>query len=98
MSVCRSDRDSVPVVDVSTAPGCGPVRVNLNDGNIWAGDPEGDVPEMLDRFTVRHTINGYELLNCRDCMRVVDVTGAYTLRAYVAEAKLHTSMCTGARE
>lgn len=36
--------DGVPVIQIDTAgdPGTGRLRINLNDGTVWDGDPNGD--------------------------------------------------------
>lgn len=40
VTIYRSKIDGALVVDVDTVPDTGRVRVNLNDGTIWTGDPE----------------------------------------------------------
>lgn len=87
--VGRSVIDGVPYVMIDTkAPGV--VRVDLNDGNIWDGDPEEDVPALLDGFEIAGELGGAKHLLCLTCMDLVK-PGAerHTLRAYVADAKLH---------
>jgi hypothetical protein len=44
VSAFVSDVDGVPVIQVDTNPGSGPLRVNLNDSTLWHGDPDTDGP------------------------------------------------------
>lgn len=44
VSAYVSDVDGVPVIQVDTNPGSGRLRVNLNDGTLWDGDPDTDGP------------------------------------------------------
>lgn len=41
LQVFRGD-DGVPVVDIAVGEGVGDIRVGLNEGVIWDGDPEVD--------------------------------------------------------
>ena len=50
VSMYRSDMDGTLVVQVDTDAAVGRIRVNLNDGPVWDGDPEADEgPESLAR-------------------------------------------------
>lgn len=89
----RSDDDGATVIDIETMEGLGEVRVNLNDGNIWAGDPEVDVPALLDGFAVAEYDN-QPLVDCSRCGGAV-ARGRMSLRAYVAAAKLHRCVEVG---
>lgn len=44
--VYRSELDNAPVVEIDTQVDTGVLRVNLNDGLIWDGDPEVDDAEL----------------------------------------------------
>ncbi|UOR02081.1 hypothetical protein MUN77_01735 [Leucobacter allii] len=90
----RSELDGAVVIDLDTVDDVGRVRVTLNDGVIWDGDPEQDVPAMLDGFEISHTWEGLESMFCLACIQDVDLGEQRTLRAYVAAAKAHAGNCT----
>lgn len=95
----RSLVDGVPYLQIDTCEP-GSVRVDLNDGNIWDGDPEEDVPALLDGFAVALgtcKTNGssdftYPILTCTYCREAL-TQGPAKLRAYVAAARAHAATC-----
>lgn len=93
VQVGRSVIDGEPYVMIDTeAPGI--IRVDLNDGTIWDGDPEQDQAHWLDGFEIAGELSGARHLLCLKCVNLVKPgTERHTLRAYVADAKLH--QCEG---
>lgn len=88
--VGRSTIDSVPYVMIDT-DNAGPMRVDLNDGNIWDGDPEQDQAHWLDQFDIIDPINEPEpILKCVRCDDWIEPGKIRVrLREFVADAKLH---------
>jgi hypothetical protein len=43
-----SDDDGALVVQIDTSANAGRVRVNINDGAIWDGDPETHIHDFCD--------------------------------------------------
>ncbi|ASX03440.1 hypothetical protein [Mycobacterium intracellulare] len=44
VSAYLPEADGIPVIQVDTDHRIGRVRVNLNDGTLWDGDPDTDGP------------------------------------------------------
>ena len=42
VTIYRSPGDSAIVVEIDTQPGTGPIRVYVNEGRVFAADPEVD--------------------------------------------------------
>lgn len=90
VTVTRSTIDGARLLFVDTQQGVGRVRIDLNDGTIWDGDPEEDQAHWLDGFTFEVTVAGAAILTCGSCSeRVGWPTRGDTLRSLVADAKLH---------
>lgn len=86
--VTRSDRDNARLILIETCEEGGHVRIDLNDGTIWDADPEHDIADWLEGFTVARQWSAQVALLCRACGALAPVNGS-TLRAYMAAAKLH---------
>lgn len=50
VTVYLSPNDAAPVIEIDTIEGLGEIRVYVNDGQVFAGDPEG---EPDPRFTLK---------------------------------------------